>query len=279
MGTMRFDIEKFTGENDFGLSRIKMRRKTKIVQKDIIQKAHSALILSLGDKVLRDVASEDTAAGHFKKNCPERKNNFENKPKEAGDASVVLEGYESTEILTDIPSEAGVLRVTKGSLVIMKVIIKNDLYTLLGKTMVGETFPTQNTGENQAVLWHRRLRHVDGLGRYMCVISRDVIFNESQMARVQGDIPNLEADNSFKGVAGNVDTRKSLTGYVFTAFGGAISWKSHLQSVVALSTTEAEYIALTEAVKEAIWLKGIASELNIYNDNITVHRDNQSTLH
>ena len=37
-----------------------------------------------------------------------------------------------------------------------------------------------------------------------------------------------------------LDTRKSLSGYVFTLFGTAVSWKSNLQSVVALSTTEVE---------------------------------------
>lgn len=52
--------------------------------------------------------------------------------------------------------------------------------------------------------------------------------------------------------AGSIDTRKSLTGYVFTLFGTAISWKAKLQSVMALSTTEAEYIAITKAVKEAL---------------------------
>ena len=40
-----------------------------------------------------------------------------------------------------------------------------------------------------------------------------------------------------------------------------MSWKSSLQSVVALSTTEAEYIALTKAVKKALWLKGLVSRL------------------
>ncbi|XP_039688664.1 aspartate--tRNA ligase, chloroplastic/mitochondrial [Medicago truncatula] len=53
--------------------------------------------------------------------------------------------------------------------------------------------------------------------------------------------------------AGNVDTRKSLSGFVFTLYGTTISWKANQQSVVALSTTQAEYIALVEGVKEAIW--------------------------
>ncbi|KAG8472415.1 hypothetical protein CXB51_035361 [Gossypium anomalum] len=61
---------------------------------------------------------------------------------------------------------------------------------------------------------------------------------------------------------GDLDRRRSLTGYVFTIGGCAISWKATLQITVALSTTEAEYMAITEACKEVIWLKGLFSELN-----------------
>jgi len=49
-------------------------------------------------------------------------------------------------------------------------------------------------------------------------------------------------DSDFKG---DHDKRKSTTGYVFTLAGGAVSWLSKLQTVVALSTTEAEYMAAT----------------------------------
>ena len=52
--------------------------------------------------------------------------------------------------------------------------------------------------------------------------------------------------------AGDLDKRRSTTGYVFTLAGGPICWRSILQSTVALSTTEAEYMAVTEAFKEAI---------------------------
>ena len=78
--------------------------------------------------------------------------------------------------------------------------------------------------------------------------------------------------------AGNIDTRKSLTGYLFTVFGGAVSWKA-VQSVVAFSTTEAEYMAMTEAVKEVIWLKGITEELAMYRCKVVVYCDNQSVIH
>ena len=53
-------------------------------------------------------------------------------------------------------------------------------------------------------------------------------------------------------MAGDRDNRRSTTGYVFTVGGTAVSWVSKIQSVVALSTTEAEYIAATEASKEMI---------------------------
>ena len=78
--------------------------------------------------------------------------------------------------------------------------------------------------------------------------------------------------------AGSLDTRKSLIGYVFTMYGGAVNWKANLQLVVALSTTEAEYIVVTEAIKAAIWLKWIIKELEIEQDLIMVFCDNQSAI-
>eukprot|EP00253_Pinus_taeda_P016694 PITA_16694 len=55
--------------------------------------------------------------------------------------------------------------------------------------------------------------------------------------------------------ARDLDQRRSTSGYVFNLFGGAVSWMSKKQSVVALSTTEAEYMAATHASKEAVWLQ------------------------
>ena len=46
-------------------------------------------------------------------------------------------------------------------------------------------------------------------------------------------------------------------------FGIAISWKECLQKIVALSTTEAEYIAIIEAIKEALWLSGLIEKLQL----------------
>ena len=61
-------------------------------------------------------------------------------------------------------------------------------------------------------------------------------------------------------MVGDKDSRRSTTGYVFTMGGTIVSWISKIQKVVALSTTEAEYIA-TEASKEMIWLQRFMEEL------------------
>ncbi|GKV28505.1 hypothetical protein SLEP1_g37549 [Rubroshorea leprosula] len=76
----------------------------------------------------------------------------------------------------------------------------------------------------------------------------------------------------------DLDKRRSTTGYVFTLSGCAISWKATLQSTVTLSTTEAEYMAIIEAVKEALWLKGLVSDLGV-EQNEMVFCDSQSAIH
>jgi len=78
--------------------------------------------------------------------------------------------------------------------------------------------------------------------------------------------------------AKDINNRGSISGYVFTLGSCAISWKAQLQSTVALSTTEAEYMAITEGLKEAIWLKGLLDELFNSQNVTTVFCDNQSVI-
>ena len=75
------------------------------------------------------------------------------------------------------------------------------------------------------------------------------------------------------------DKRRSTTGYVFSMDGGAISWESKLQSVVSLSTTEAEYITVAHTCKETIWLKKLLRDFKVKQDMMRVNCDNQSALH
>ena len=59
------------------------------------------------------------------------------------------------------------------------------------------------------------------------------------------------------------DDSKSQTGYVFILNGGAVSWCSSKQSVVAGSTCEAEYVAASEAANEGVWMKEFISDLGV----------------
>lgn len=76
----------------------------------------------------------------------------------------------------------------------------------------------------------------------------------------------------------SVIDRRSFTGYVFMLSGGPISWEARKQRTVALSTTEAEYMSLAEACKEAIYLKTLISEVFAVSHPIIIHSDNQSSI-
>ena len=78
--------------------------------------------------------------------------------------------------------------------------------------------------------------------------------------------------------AGDVDTRRSTTGYVFVLNGGAISWSSRRQPTVALSTAEAEYMAAAHAIKEALWLRKLFADLRVPVDAIDLRSDNQAAI-
>ena len=61
--------------------------------------------------------------------------------------------------------------------------------------------------------------------------------------------------------AGDVDDRKSTSGYMFRIAGGPVSWRSRKQDTVALSTAEAEYVALSSAAQECVWMRRLVAEL------------------
>lgn len=74
--------------------------------------------------------------------------------------------------------------------------------------------------------------------------------------------------------------RRSYTGYAFLYCGAAISWKSQKQRSVAQSSTEAEYMSLAEAAKEALYLRNLLTELNMEHlAEITISVDNQGALY
>eukprot|EP00253_Pinus_taeda_P011767 PITA_11767 len=78
--------------------------------------------------------------------------------------------------------------------------------------------------------------------------------------------------------AGDLDQRRSTSGYVFNLFGGVVSWMSKKQSVVEISTTEAEYMAATHASKEAVWLQRLFSTMGLVQGAIRIDCDSQSAI-
>ena len=88
--------------------------------------------------------------------------------------------------------------------------------------------------------------------------------------------------------AGDVKDRKSTTGYLFTIAGGPVSWCSRKQTIVAVSTCEAEYISMSDTTKESVWLtklvKDILKDINLPQLNpivespITINSDNQGAI-
>ncbi|CAO2836221.1 unnamed protein product [Amaranthus hypochondriacus] len=79
--------------------------------------------------------------------------------------------------------------------------------------------------------------------------------------------------------AGDQDERKSTSGYAFYLGSTAFTWSSKKQSVVALSSCEAEYIAASSAVCEAIWLRNLLQELgHVQEKPTTIHVDNVSAI-
>ncbi|CAH1109761.1 unnamed protein product [Psylliodes chrysocephalus] len=81
--------------------------------------------------------------------------------------------------------------------------------------------------------------------------------------------------------AGDADTRLSTTGYLFKIGNGPVSWCSKRQRSVSLSTTEAEYVAASEATKEAIWIQQLLNDIGekeVSNIPIKLFIDNQSAI-
>ena len=106
----------------------------------------------------------------------------------------------------------------------------------------------------------RVLRYLKGTAEYVLRFTSDT---ETLKGYVDADWGNCAVD------------RRSYTGYAFILGGAAISWELRKQRTVALSTTEAEYMAITDAVKETIFLQGFLTEMEfgdlkeipLYNDN------------
>ncbi|MCO5557722.1 hypothetical protein L7F22_011293 [Adiantum nelumboides] len=111
---------------------------------------------------------------------------------------------------------------------------------------------------------------VKGILRYFKATKHMCICYGSQELSVMG-----YRDSDY---AGDLDNKRSTLRYVFTMAGGTVSWRFKLQTCVTQSTTEAEYVAASEACKEAIWLGRLVTDLGIKEETPMLHCDNQSAI-
>lgn len=79
--------------------------------------------------------------------------------------------------------------------------------------------------------------------------------------------------------ANDITTRRLTTGYIFFKCGAAVTWCSHRQHTVVLSTTEAKFMAACSATKEAIWIKQLLCDLGEFKQQtVVINIDNQSAI-
>ena len=98
-------------------------------------------------------------------------------------------------------------------------------------------------------------------------------FGMKKGTQLTGWVDSTWADDS--------NTRRSKTGYVFMFEGGPVSWKSQLQKSVALSSAEAEYVAVGEAAKEAMFLRSVMNDIVTEKEKVgcvKLMEDNQSCI-
>jgi hypothetical protein len=94
-----------------------------------------------------------------------------------------------------------------------------------------------------------------------------------------------EKDGDLRGYvdasyAGCPDTRRSRSGYIFYLAGGPVAWASQQQKCTAKSSTEAEYLAYSEAGSEAIWLQRLLRDIGIQKDKepVTLYTDSEPAI-
>lgn len=137
-------------------------------------------------------------------------------------------------IMTNVPYREAI-----GSLMYLMIGTRPDLAFCVGKLSQFCEAPK----ERHWVAVKRVLRYVSGTRTH------GILFDGSKSIEAHGF-----SDSDW---AGDVSDRKSVSGYAFLMAGGVVSWSSRKQTVVATSSCEAEYIAMSVACKESLWLERI----------------------
>ena len=169
--------------------------------------------------------------------------------------------------MTEIPYREAV-----GSLMFLMVCSRPDIsYEVSRVSKFNE-----NPGHDHWIAVKRIFRYLNG--------SRDMKINYG--LKPKHPIPNNHGYTSFDPFAfcdsdwaGDLDQRHSTYGYVFVLNGGPVTWTTRTQKSIAMSTTEAEYVALSETARESIWICRLITDLGHQLDGpIMIRSDNQGAI-
>lgn len=168
------------------------------------------------------------------------------------------------EMLNSDASYNAPCRSLVGTLMYIMLCTRPDIATAIN-------ILSRYTNKNNIELWQgltRILRYLKGNIDMKLVFTRNSDYAHMFVGYVDSDWGGNEID------------RRSTTGYLFKMYNSnLICWNTKKQNSVAASSTEAEYMALFEAVREALWLKSISESINIkLNNQIKIFEDNQGCI-
>jgi hypothetical protein len=117
---------------------------------------------------------------------------------------------------------------------------------------------------------HHVLRYLKG------TMSKGIVYKRCEKTE-DLQLPTCFSDSNWGDV--HTDKRRSVSGYVFMLAGGPVSWKSRKQTCIATSSNEAEYIAASEAAKQAVWIKRLMIDMGLFDEEsckpLVINMDNQ----
>jgi hypothetical protein len=149
-----------------------------------------------------------------------------------------------------------------GSLLYASVSTRPDITMAISHLSRYKSNPSQSSHWEQA---KRVLRYLNG------TTDSVLMYGGAPSSKVVGWL--------YSDYASDIGERRSRTGHVFMLNGAAVSWKSQRHQTVALSTAEAEYMALTATTQEAMFFKQLLQEFHQDSGSpITIHEDNQSCI-
>jgi len=111
-----------------------------------------------------------------------------------------------------------------------------------------------------------------------------IIYHQDAEKSLEGTLSGIYDSEEIEGFtdadwAGDIETQKSTSGYIFTLTGGPVSWSSKAQTTPALSSMEAKYVSTTHAAQEAIYLCTLLSDIGFPPSSPTkLWCDNQSAI-